>query len=309
MLTAISMSVALGIDWLVGWPDPAYRRIGHPVTWIGRLISGLERGLNRPGKPTRLLGALTAVVVIAVSAGTGWAIALFLPDGTLGAALAGVLAWPLVAARSLHDHVDAVATPLEAGALDNARAEVARIVGRDPSTLDTHGVARATIESLAENTSDGVIAPLFWGVVFGLPGIAGYKAVNTLDSMIGHKTERYRDFGWAAAKLDDLANHVPARLTGAFFAMATGHRDAWRVMWHDGGLHRSPNAGWPEAAMAGALGIRLSGPRAYEGVMSDEPWVNQGAADPASEHIGRALSLYRRTLLGTGAVLLGLVLF
>ncbi len=182
------------------------------------------------------------------------------------------------------------AIPLAAGDIDAARQAVSMIVGRDPARLDEAGIARAAIESLAENTSDGVVAPLFWGALFGLPGIAGYKAINTLDSMIGHRNERHEAFGWAAARIDDVANIIPARLTGLLFALTgPGPRDALLCMVRDARHHRSPNAGWPEAAMAGALGVRLCGPRAYHGELADEPWLNGSARDPAAADISRAL--------------------
>jgi len=178
------------------------------------------------------------------------------------------------------------------------------IVGRDPAALDEAGIARAAIESLAENTSDGVVAPLFWGALLGLPGIAGYKAINTLDSMIGHRSERHEAFGWAAARIDDVANLIPARLTGCLFAL-TGPalREALSCMLRDARHHRSPNASWPEAALAGALGVRLCGPRSYDGELADEPWLNGGGRDAAAADISRALELYVRAMLTVGALL------
>ena len=227
-----------------------------------------------------------------------------MPDGLWGILLGGVLAWPLVAARSMYDHVAAVARPLADEDLDTARGAVALIVGRDPERLDAAGVSRAALESLAENTSDGIVAPVFWGLVFGLPGIAAYKAVNTLDSMIGHRTPRHEAFGWAAARIDDVANLVPARLTGMLFAVVSGRlRSSVRCMMHDASRHRSPNAGWPEAAMAGALGVRLSGPRAYAGGVSDEPWLNAQARDAAPADLHRGLRLFLRAMLFLAAIL------
>ncbi len=257
-----------------------------------------------------MAGICVAIAVIALVAGVGWACASILPGGWSGLILAAVLAWPLVAARSMHDHVDAVARPLTSGDLPAARQAVAMIVGRDPSELDAAGIARAATESLAENTCDGIVAPLFWGVIFGLPGIAAYKAINTLDSMIGHRTPRYEAFGWAAARIDDVANLIPARLTGLLFAIVSIRlRIALATMWRDAGHHRSPNAGWPEAAMAGALGIRLSGPRIYEGHLSEEPWLNGEAPDPTAADLNRALALYRRAMLvlALGLALLALI--
>ena len=303
MLTAVSMLVALTLDWLIGWPEPVFRRIGHPVTWIGAMISAHNARFNTPDMPQRFFGIFTTITVIGATTLVALSATVLLPEGVPGAILAGVLAWPLVAARAMFDHVEAVRAPLSDNNLSKARVEVAKIVGRDPETLDAQGVARATLESLAENTSDGIVAPVFWGVVFGLPGIAAYKAINTLDSMIGHRNETYRAFGWAAARTDDIANLVPARLTGVLFALVTLSATAVKVMWRDARLHRSPNAGWPEAAMAGALGVRLSGPRGYGGTWSDEPWVNEGAPDPDATVIARALGVFRRLLVALGVAL------
>jgi adenosylcobinamide-phosphate synthase len=313
MSGASIMLLALVIDAGLGWPAAIHARIGHPVTWIGALIAALDRRFNDESASEttrRVAGVCVAIAVIALVAGVGWACASILPGGWAGLILAAVLAWPLVAARSMHDHVDAVAQPLTSGDLPAARQAVAMIVGRDPSQLDTAGIARAATESLAENTSDGIVAPLFWGVIFGLPGIAAYKAINTLDSMIGHRTPSYEAFGWAAARIDDVANLVPARLTALLFAIVSVRpRIALATMCRDAGHHRSPNAGWPEAAMAGALGIRLSGPRIYEGLSSQEPWLNGEAPDPNAADLNRALALYRRAMLvlALGLALLALV--
>ncbi|PTX01648.1 adenosylcobinamide-phosphate synthase CbiB [Pararhodobacter aggregans] len=297
MSFAASMLIAMAIDAVIGWPDALYRRIGHPVTWIGALISGLEARLNQGGA-RRAKGVLTALVVIGLTGGLAALVLALLPGGWVGTLIAGVLAWPLVAIRSMHQHVAAVVRPLAAGDLEGARYAVSMIVGRDPSTLDEAGVARAAVESLAENTSDGIVAPLFWGAVAGLPGIAAYKAINTLDSMIGHRNERYELFGWASARIDDLVNLAPARLTGALFALCSPRPGAaFRTMAKDARHHRSPNAGWPEAAMAGALGIRLSGPRVYGDRVAQEPWVNAGAPDPEPQDLARGLGLYRRSML------------
>ncbi|MFN3526402.1 MAG: adenosylcobinamide-phosphate synthase CbiB, partial [Paracoccus sp. (in: a-proteobacteria)] len=211
---------------------------------------------------------------------------------------AAVLAWPLVAVRSLDDHVRAVARPLAAGDLAGARAATAMIVGRDVTRADEAALARASIESLAENASDGVIAPLFWAAIGGLPGIAAYKAINTLDSMIGHRTPRHEAFGAFAARLDDVANLIPARLTAALLVLVAGRgaRRAAGCALSDAGNHRSPNAGWPEAAMAGALGVRLSGPRHYGCRIAPEPWLNGHARDPAAADLFRALRIYRRAV-------------
>ncbi|MGB5838399.1 MAG: adenosylcobinamide-phosphate synthase CbiB [Albidovulum sp.] len=312
MTGAAIMLVAMALEAVLGWPRPLYAAIGHPVTWIGALITGIEKWLNLDDTGTharRVSGSVAALAIIGCTAEIVWIVSWLLPDGWLGVLLAGVLAWPLIATRSLHDHVRAVSAPLGAGDLDGARSAVAMIVGRDPSRLDEAGVARATLESLAENTSDGIVAPLFWGVIFGLPGIAAYKAINTLDSMIGHRTPRYEAFGWASARIDDVVNLIPARLTGLIFALASKRRrTAWEVMLRDARHHRSPNAGWPEAAMAGALNVRLSGPRAYGDRVADEPWVNAGAADPDAFDIDRGLRLYRHAMLALAGVLAVLAL-
>lgn len=310
MILASAMFLALLIDAAIGWPERLYGLIGHPVGWIGRLISALERGLNRSGFGDRvrlLLGVLTVAVVVGVSVAVAIAIAQALPSGWIGLALAGVMAWPFVAARSLHRHVASVAHPLVAGDIEDARQAVSMIVGRNPETLDEAGIARATLESLAENASDGVVAPLFWGVLLGLPGIVAYKAINTLDSMIGYRNERYMHFGRAAARLDDLVNLIPARLTGFILALVSGRAGkAIATMLRDAGKHRSPNAGWPEAAMAAGLGVRVSGPRVYDGKTTDDPWVNEGAPDPIGADILLGLALYRRAviLFGLGLLLL-----
>ncbi|MBN8293474.1 cobalamin biosynthesis protein CobD [Rhodobacter sp. NTK016B] len=302
MSAAAAILIAMLIDAALGWPDALYRRIGHPVTWIGALIHALEANLNR-GPFRRAKGVAAALIAIAVPTGVALAIVLALPDGWIGTVFAGILAWPLVALRSMHQHVAAVAAPLARGDLSAARFAVSMIVGRDPNRLDKAGVARAAVESLAENTSDGIVAPVFWGVVAGLPGIVAYKAINTLDSMIGHRTERYEQFGWASARIDDLVNLIPARLTGGLFALVSGHAQrALRVVVADARHHRSPNAGWPEAAMAGALWIRLSGPRVYERGVSDEPWVNATAPDPGPADLSRALRLYRHAMTALAAM-------
>ena len=295
---AAAMLVALAIDAAIGWPEALYRRIGHPVGWIGAAIAAGERRVNEGDDRTRLImGALLALLVIGTVAMVAVIVSEFLPAGLPGILATGLLAWPFVAARSLHEHVADVANPLARSDVAAARTAVSRIVGRNPETLDEPAMARASLESLAENASDGVVAPLFWGALLGLPGIAAYKAVNTLDSMIGYRNDRYRHFGKAAARIDDLANLIPARLTGALIsAGAKARGTAFRTMLRDARSHRSPNAGWPEAAMAGALGIRLSGPRVYDGVPTDDPWLNPVGFDPRPEDVVRGLEIYRRAV-------------
>lgn len=312
MSFAAMMLVAMAIDSVIGWPARLYAAIGHPVTWIGALIRRLDVALNHDSAadlPRRIAGVCAAVLVIGCAGGLAWAVQAALPGGWLGIVIGGVLAWPFLAIRSMYAHVAAVAVPLQRGDLDDARFQVSMIVGRNTKVLDSAGVARAAMESLAENTSDGIVAPLFWGAVLGLPGIAAYKAINTLDSMIGHRTPRFLAFGWASARIDDLVNLIPARLTGLVFALVSAApRRALSVMWRDAGLHRSPNAGWPEAAMAAGLGVRLSGPRVYDGHVADEPWVNAGTPDPTANDLQRGLALYVRAMFVLAAALLVLAL-
>ncbi|QOZ46397.1 cobalamin biosynthesis protein CobD [Bradyrhizobium sp. CCBAU 53340] len=295
------MVVAMAVDAFTGWPSWLFARIGHPVTWLGRLIAAIDSGWNRePDTPAlrRAAGIAGALLVIALVAALGWLLQSLLPAGWVRIVLVGIVAWPLVALRSLHDHVAAVAKPLLGGDIAGAREAVSRIVGRDPTALDEAGIARAAIESLAENASDGIVAPAFWGALFGLPGIFGYKAINTLDSMIGHRSERHEAFGWAAARIDDVANFIPARVTGFLFVLLAPQRSqALSCMTRDARRHRSPNAGWPEAAMAGALGVRLSGPRIYHGNVTNEPWLNEGARNPLAADIVGGLAIYRRAML------------
>ncbi|QFU10109.1 cobalamin biosynthesis protein [Rhodobacteraceae bacterium THAF1] len=305
---SVAMMMALGFDAVFGWPNRLYRRIGHPVTWIGALIGWCDARWNS-GRPEtrRAAGIATVAVVLALSVLPLLLIASALPSGWIGSVLTALLAWPFLAVRSLYDHVAAVRDPLLRGDIEGARHAVSMIVGRDPSRLDGAGVARAATESLAENASDGVIAPLFWGVLLGLPGIVAYKAINTMDSMIGHLTPRHADFGRAAARLDDVANWLPARLTGALFCIvAPKPRAVFTAMRRDAPHHRSPNAGWPEGAMAAALGVRLSGPRVYADRIADEPWLNAGAPDPGGVELDRALALYRRAMFVAGGALLAL---
>ncbi|WP_221794029.1 adenosylcobinamide-phosphate synthase CbiB [Aquisediminimonas sediminicola] len=302
-----AMLLAMALDALLGWPRRLHALIGHPVGWLGALIALGDRSLNREGASfavRRIAGLLLALAIIALAAGVGLALSQALTGGWFKVVMTGILVWPLLAVRSMHAHVANVAKPLGRGDMAEARYAVAMIVGRDPSQLDAAGIARAAAESLAENTSDGIIAPLFWGIIFGLPGIAAYKAINTMDSMIGYRTARYGAFGWAAARIDDLANIVPARLTGLLFALvSTRPARALSVMWRDAGQHRSPNAGWPESAFAGALDIRLSGPRIYADKVSDEPWLNGEARDPGAVDIDLGLILYRRAMMLAASVM------
>ncbi|GMG84242.1 adenosylcobinamide-phosphate synthase CbiB [Paralimibaculum aggregatum] len=294
------LALALLLDAALGEPAWLWRRLPHPVVLLGRLLSRLEAALNR-GPARRAKGVAALALLLAAAGLPAWGLAAL--PAPLGPALEVLGAAILIAQRSLVEHVAAVAGGLARG-LDEGRRAVSMIVGRDPEALDRPGVARAAIESAAENFSDGVAAPVFWFAVAGLPGIALYKAVNTADSMIGHRTSRHEAFGWAAARLDDLANLVPARLSGLLLALVSGRPGAaLACIRAEAHRHRSPNAGWPEAAMAAGLGVALSGPRAYQGRMSDEPWVNAGGLrDPGPAEIRAACRLLWRAW----AVLLGL---
>ncbi|MFO1069964.1 MAG: adenosylcobinamide-phosphate synthase CbiB [Geminicoccaceae bacterium] len=296
---AAAVALALAVDAATGEPAWLYRRVPHPIVLIGRAIGSLERWLLRPAA-NAAAKRRSGIVLLLVVAGGAW----FAGRALEGAFRALPLGWvlealamsTLLAQRSLVDHVRDVASGLERN-LDAGRAAVARIVGRDPNALDRAGVSRAALESLAENLSDGVIAPLFWGLLLGLPGMLAYKAVNTLDSMVGHRSERYRDFGWASARFDDFVNYPAARLAGVLTVLAAGLRDpaaaerAWTAMRRDAPKHRSPNAGWPEAAFAGALGIRLAGPRHYAGVLVEDGWMGDGRADLGPDDIRAGLRL------------------
>ncbi len=263
-----SLLVALILDAILGEPDWLWRRFPHPATLMGRAVAWLDSRLNH-GSGRRLAGMVAVGLLVG-----GAALAGYVLDRLPGHVVIDILlAAILLAQRSLADHVAQVAEALREG-LPQGRRAVAMIVGRDPETLDQSGVARAAIESAAENFSDGVVAPAFWFLLFGLPGILVYKIVNTADSMIGYRTARYEKFGWAAARLDDVLNWIPARITGGLICLAYWSAEAWRVMRADAGKHRSPNAGWPEAAMAGVLGVALAGPRSYDGEMRDLAWVN-----------------------------------
>ncbi len=304
---------ALMIDAAFGDPVALYRIIPHPVAGLGNLIAAIERKANDESADDGVrvrAGAATVAVVVALAAAAGWGAAWLFHLAPGGWLLEALCASGLIAFRGLYDHVRRVADAMARGT-DAARDAVSHIVGRDPESLDDAGIARAAIESAAENFSDGVVAPVFWYAVFGLPGMAAYKAINTLDSMIGHRTQRYTLFGRAAARLDDAANWLPARIAGALIAGAAGRRlpAAWRAMMRDAPRHRSPNAGWQEAAMAGALGLALAGPRRYGGEMVDDAWMGDGRRDAKSGDVRRALRVYVRAgALLAVVVALGLAL-
>jgi adenosylcobinamide-phosphate synthase len=319
MAAALTL-LALLLELIIGYPHRLGRVIGHPVTWMGALIGALDRGLNRDAATPaarRMAGTITLLILVAAVGTIAFMLEralLWLPFGSVAVAL---LASTLLAQRSLHEHVARVATALETAGIAAGREAVSHIVGRDAEPLDQAGVARAAIESLAENFSDGVVAPAMWMVIGGLTGAAVYKAINTADSMIGFRTPRHAAFGWAAARLDDLVNLPASRLSGLLIVAAAGitkgaaPAGAWRAVLRDAHRHRSPNAGYPEAAMAGALGLMLAGPRVYGGVRVDDAMMGDGRREADAADIRAALELYRHAdaiLIGMVAVLaLGLI--
>lgn len=287
MTLAFLLAVALILDAVLGEPQWLWSRFAHPAVLMGRLVSWLDTTLNNePGQ--RAKGIVAVLVLGGVALAAGWVISLL---GPVAQILAAAI---LIAQRSLVEHVMAVADALRRS-LAEGRNEVSRIVSRDCRDISEPEIARAAIESASENLSDGVVAPAFWFLLAGLPGLVLYKAINTADSMIGYKNQRHARFGWAAARLDDVLNLVPARLTGLFIALLSHQLRNWPEIAADAHRHRSPNAGWPEAAMARALGIALAGPRSYDGQAQPLAWVNETAETIiGSEQIEQAVHILWR---------------
>jgi adenosylcobinamide-phosphate synthase len=305
--------IAMLIELCFGYSKGISNVIGHPVTWIGRLIGVLDNWLNSDESPPvpssqagdgwlrarRAAGVVAILILLVVVGALAFVVEHELTRIPFGILAAGVLASTLVAQRSLNRHVADVASALEKGGIASGRPAVAHIVGRDTAGLDAPGIARAAIESLAENFSDAIVAPVIWMIIAGLPGAALYKAINTADSMVGHRTPRYVAFGWAAARLDDLVNLPASRVSALLLVVAaaltkdTSACAAWRAVCRDAARHRSPNAGYPEAAMAGALGLSLAGPRVYAGVRVEDALMGDGRRDADAADIRRALALFR----------------
>lgn len=299
-----SAALALLIERFTGYPKALHMKVGHPVEWMGRLIDWLDNALNKQSQPAavqKLSGVAALLLLLIACFIPAWIVSVILARLDSGWIIEALIATAFFAQKSLRQHVRQVFVGLGHSLAEGRRA-VSMIVGRDTSRLDESGISRAALESLAENTADGVVAPALWYALLGLPGLVLYKAINTADSMIGHKTERHLHFGWAAARLDDLVNLPASRLTGALFAAAAwitskeSAEKAWHAMWRDAPKHQSPNAGWPEAAMAAALGLRFGGPRSYEGTMIDLPWMGEGRRDLTRQDIRRGLRLYGRAL-------------
>ncbi len=299
----IVVLIAIAIDAVIGDPDAIWRRWPHPVTWIGWLIGRLDAALNHDSNTfaqRKFMGVAALLLIILVCGAVALALDMALRALLFHPWTSGLIASVLIAQNSLYVHVARVRDAFKSGGLPAARQAVSMIVGRNPDSLDEAGVARAAIETTAENFSDGVVAPVFWFALLGLPGLVLYKAINTADSMIGHRSARHEAFGWAAARLDDVANLVPARIAGVLVALAVplaggSPATSLTIMWRDAGLHKSPNAGWPEAAMAGALGIALAGPRRYGDRLVDDRFLNAEGRQQATPHdIARAL----RVLIG-----------
>jgi adenosylcobinamide-phosphate synthase len=296
----ILLILAIILDTYLGDMNRLFRVIKHPIVVIGNAITFFDNKLNREKRSNierRVRGGITVLIMVSATGFIGVAVTWLSVHHPMGWVIELLLISILLAGRSLYDHVKTVAMALTEG-LEPGRRAVSHIVGRDPAHLDQHGVARASIESLAENLCDGVIAPVFWYLLLGFPGLLVYKTVNTMDSMIGYKNTKYRAFGMVAARLDDALNFIPARLTGlflilaAFFAPTASPAKAFRAMMRDSGKHKSMNAGWPEAAMAGALNIALAGPRRYSNTVVDDPWMGDGSAKVTMQDIERALYMY-----------------
>lgn len=299
------VALALVLEYFVGYPRALFNMVGHPIQWIGKLIAYLDEGLNDPDleDDDQRNHGIFAVLALCLAVGVpAYIVSTFLSYLANGWIINVALATTMIAQKSLRDHVSAVARTLPQSIIE-ARIEVGKIVGRDPHNLDESGVAKAALESLAENTADGITAPIFWYAIAGLPGIVIYKAINTADSMIGHKSEKYLHFGWAAAKLDDLVNLPASRLTGLLFAAAAWFKSkssaqaALTSMWRDSRKHQSPNAGWPEAAMAGALDLKFGGPREYDGETVELAYMGEGRSQLMASDIDKGLELYDRALL------------
>lgn len=315
----IALFVAIAADAVIGEPGWLYRHVSHPIVLIGQVIAWADRSFNRESAAAasrRHAGALVCAALTVAAFLLGWGLQVLLLSLPGGPLWLGLLMSTLIAQQSLYTHVGDVAKAIELSGVEGGRIAVSRIVGRDPEALDEAGIARAAIESLAENFSDGIVAPIFWGLVLGLPGMLAYKTINTMDSMIGHKTPRHLDFGRTAAKLDDIVNLPASRLSALLLIVAgfvlrgASAANAWRAVRRDARRHKSPNAGWPEAALAGALGFAIAGPRRYHGVLVSDPWMNDGGRwQLKAADIRAGLALYWRACAVLAVIVLGCTAF
>lgn len=292
---------AILIDIVFGWPNTIFKLIGHPVTWMGNLINLLDRIFNQKlfsNNFKKLGGLITLLICILTVITCIILLEEFFNYTSFGLMLSMIVAWPFLAINSMHQHIRKILFDLKDNNLNLARKSVSKIVGRDTKKLNKVNLIRSSLESLSENTSDGIVAPIFWGLLFGLPGLAVYKVINTLDSMIGYKNEKYFFFGWASAKMDDFINIIPSRITGILYAMVSGKLIfTISIMFKNAKKHASPNAGYPEAALSGALNVKLYGPRSYEGVKMNNSWINERGLEPSLEHLTKAIKLYKRLII------------
>ena len=293
--------LALFIDLLIGWPNKLFITIGHPVTWIGKAINFLEKALNKQQFSMiqkRALGILMICLLnFPILIGATFLMS-FLKELPFNIIVQALLIWPLLGVRSLYSHVHAILLELEKDDLGSARITLSKIVGRDVKNLNEEQICKASIESLSESTSDGVIAPIFWALAFGFPGILFYKIVNTLDSMVGYKNERFQDFGWASARLDDFINLIPARITAIVIAILTSNPlKAFLFASKNSVASSSPNAGWPQSAMAYALKISLMGQKSFDGLIINQPSINEYAPAPKRQKLREALNFYKKIVI------------
>lgn len=311
--------MALVLDYLIGDPDWLWRKIPHPVAVFGAAIKFFDRQFNRQSicQPYRkIYGCLAILALLSLAFIVAFYVhILFLKLNFFGIVLEAFVASIFIAQKSLVDHVHNVAKAFQLHSLQQARKAVSMIVGRETENLDEGAVSRAAIESLAENSSDGVVAPVLWYLVLGLPGLVCYKMLNTADSMIGYKNARFKDFGWASARLDDIANFIPARLTALIIIIAlyvfsgkSSAKEAFKVVARDARCHHSPNAGFPECAFAGGLGIRLLGPRIYDGTLVEEPFQNSDGKAALPADIDRAIKLFNQSMTVLSMMILVLLI-
>ena len=301
MNIALIIFFSVCIDIFFGWPKVLINSIGHPIIWVGKLINFFDLLLNKDSfKPffRYFFGILTLLTTTILCVFLAISIVNYTNHYKYNFLFLIVLIWPFIAINSMYSHIKYIIDDLEKGNIKAARFSTSKIVSRDTESLSEKELIRASLESLSENTSDGIIAPIFWALLFGLPGIVAYKVVNTLDSMIGYKNHKYNYFGWASAKLDDLINYFPARITSILFLIFSKNiLSNFKNLLIDSPKHKSPNAGWPEAAFAYTINVRLSGPRVYDGLTYNEKWVNEYGLEPKLIHLKQSLILFKKVII------------